>query len=157
MYSNKTELKEDVRQFTGYTSTLALSDDGLNTAYSRAKRHITRKKSIADDFEWYGPDSGAERDALFWFTCLFTKIETGELDSQGIQAGAIDANELLAKDNDEVTSWYREAKDSLRSIKPNSIIQSSRPIRNGRNYSPDSFGDQSGGSGTEIDSNNFDL
>lgn len=155
MYATKVELKNDVREFTGYTSQLALSQDGLNTAYKRAKRHIIRKKSISDDFEWYGPDNGAARDALFWFTCLFTKIETGELDSQGLQAGAVDADELLAKDDNSITSWYREARDALRSVKSTSIIQSSRPVRSGRSYSKDTFDDQSGGSGTEINSDNF--
>jgi len=157
MYATKVELKNDVREFTGYTSQLALSQDGLNTAYNRAKRHIIRKKSISDDFEWYGPDNGAARDALFWFTCLFTKIETGELDSQGLQAGAIDADELLAKDDNSITSWYREATDALRSVKSASIIKSSRPIRNGRNYSTDTFGDQSGGSGTEVSGDDLDI
>jgi hypothetical protein len=150
MLSTKSELKEDVREMTGYTSTLALSHDGLDTAYRNAKRHIRVKKAIGPDYNWFDPEVPEAQEALFWFTCLFTKIQVGELDSQEIQVGAVDTKSLLAKDNDEVTTWYRNAMASLQSLKSSNIIRASAPSRSGRQYEADGFVEQQSG-GTEAD------
>lgn len=151
MVSNETELKDDVREMTGYTSVKVLSNDGLDTAYRSAKRHIRVRKSLAADYDWFNSDNPESVEALFWFTCLFCKVQTGELDSQGLQAGAIDSNELLAKADDDVTTWYRNANSAMKSLGSSTIIQSTSPSRTDREYEPDSFGDQSGDSSTEID------
>jgi hypothetical protein len=150
MVSTETELKDDVRELTGYTSTKVLTTDGLDAAYRTAQRHIRIKKSLDSNYDWYGSEKVAAREALFWFTCLFSKVKTGELDSQGLQAGALDADVLLAKDNDSVTTWYRNARDSLQSIKSSNIIQSTSPSRTDRDYEPDSYDSESGG--TDVDS-----
>jgi hypothetical protein len=152
MYSNETELKEEVRSMTGYTSTLALSNVSLNTAYHRAKRRIHRQKTLETPYGWYDSDKVASQDALFWFTCLFVKMETGELDSPGLQAGAVDMDDLLANDDGNATMWYSQAQNALDQINAGSIIKSTNPIRNDRTYEPASFDDGSGGgSGTEVD------
>ena len=155
MFNDKTDLKEEVRKMTGYTSDLQLSSDGLDTAYQNAKRHITIKKSIADDLVWFGSDNLAEQDALYWWTCLFTKVQTGELDSQDIQAGAVDQKTLLAKEDGETTMWYRQASNALEQIKSSNIIQSGSPARADRDYEASSFetGDSAGSGGSnEVDS-----
>jgi len=150
MVSNETELKDDVREFTGYTSVKVLSNDGLDTAYRAAQRHIRVKKSLDADYDWFNTDKPESQEALFWYTCLFSKVETGELDSQDLQAGAVDQSALLAKADDDVTTWYRNAKSALKSIKATSIVQSAAPSRTDREYEPDSFGGQSGGSTTDV-------
>lgn len=157
MVSNETELKDDVRELTGYTSTKVLSTDGLDAAYRTAQRHIRVKKALDSGFDWYNTDKPARQEVLFWFTCLFTKVQTGELDSQGLQAGAVDHNALLAKADDDVTTWYRNARSALESLKATSIIQSSAPTRDGRVYQPGDFTLErgSGGSGSNVDGTNL--
>jgi len=160
MFADETELKNEVREMTGYTSVMVLSDDGLDTAYRNAKRHIRVNKSLEPEFVWFEPDKAAAQDALYWWTCLFSKVQTGELDSQDLQAGAVDQSALLAKEDNEVTMWYRQAAGALESIKSSNIIRASSPSRTNRDYQPDSFstgnGGGSGGSGgTEVDSSDL--
>lgn len=148
----KTELKDDVREITGYTSTLVLSNDGLDAAYRSAQRHIRVKKSLPSDYDWFDTEKPEAQEALFWFTCLFTKVQTGELDAQEVQIGALESKSLLAKEDDDVTTWYRNAQDALQSIKPKSIIQSSSPSRTDREYEPGTFAREGGSSGQSVDS-----
>lgn len=149
MFANDTELKQEVRDFTGYTTEEVLSPDGLDAAYSNAKRHIRVKKSLSADFNWFGSDKVAAQDALYWWTCLFSKVQTGELDSQQVQVGAVEKDSLLAKDDDEVTMWYRQAMEAMGAVSGNTIIRSSSPSRSERTYTPGSFtgGDDSGSGG----------
>jgi hypothetical protein len=156
MISTKSELKDDVRQMSGYTSTQVLSTDGLDTAYRTAQRHIRVKKSLGTGYDWYGSDKEEAREALFWFTCLFVKVQTGELDSQDLQVGAINHKTLLAKSDDEVTVWYRNAISALQSIKSANIIRSTTPARTDREYETDTFKQEQGGSGgTQVDGNDL--
>jgi len=156
MVDNETELKEDVRDMTGYTSVHALSDDGLDVAYRRAQLHIRVERSLDSDFEWFKDENPERGQALFWWTCLFAKVQTGELDAQDVQVGAIDMNALLAKDNHAVTQWFRSAQKSLEAIQPGTIMKIGGPVRSDRDYSPDSFSER-GGSSTEADGDNFDI
>jgi hypothetical protein len=156
MFTDETELKNEVRKMTGYTSVMVLSDDGLDTAYRNAKRHIKIKKSLDAEYTWFDTDNPAAQDALYWWTCLFSKVQTGELDSQELQAGAVDQKALLAKDDNEVTMWYRQASDSLQSVNATSIIQSASPLRNDRDYQTATFDEESGGSGgSEVDASDL--
>lgn len=150
MISTETELKDDVREMTGYKSVGVLSADGLDTAYRTAQRHIRVRKSLDADYDWFGPENPQSREALFWWTCLFAKVQTGELDSQKVQVGAINVKTLLAKSDDDVTTWYRNAQSAMRSINPTSIIQSSSPARTDREYEQDTYNDQESG-GSEVD------
>lgn len=152
MVSTESELKDDVREMTGYTSTLTLSNDGLDVAYRRAKRHIRIEKALDSNIDWFSSDNEAEEEALFWFTCLFSKVKTGELDSQDLQVGAVDQQTLLAKSDDEVTTWYRNAHRALDSIKPSNIFRTASPVRDGREYTIPTQDTGSGGSsGTTVD------
>lgn len=155
MISNETDLKDDVRQLTGYTSTNVLSTDGLDTSYRTAKRHIRIEKSFDSDYDWFGDDKPESVDALFWFTCLFTKIQTGELDSQDLQIGAIDQKTLLAKGDGEVTTWFRNANSALRALNSDNLFTSASPQRSNRNYEADSYTRESGDSGSTVDSSDI--
>jgi hypothetical protein len=139
--STETQLKKDVRQMTGYTHEQALSPDGLDAAYRNAKRHIRVRKSLPPevDYDWFDTDKPDREEALFWWTCLFTKVQTGEFDSQAIQMGAIDQNTLLSKDNDSVTIWYRNAERAVRSIGESGLFSSAAPRRPAREYEEDDF------------------
>ena len=152
MIANETELKEEVREMTGYKTANILSDDGLDSAYTAAQRHIRVKKNLDPSFTWFGSEKAQAIDALFWYTCLFTKVQTGELDSQDLQIGAVNSSALLAKNNSDVTTWYRNAKDAVRALNPDGIIQSSAPARTDRAYEADTYDEGTGGSsGTEVD------
>lgn len=152
MVMTETELKADVREMTGYKTTRLISDDGLDTAYRRAERHIRVEKSIGPEVDFFDTEFPERQETLFWFTCLFAKVQTGELDSQDLQVGAINQKTLLAKDDDSVTQWYRMANDAMKSLKPDSIMRSAAPARPEREYEPGTYGDQSAGSGSEVDS-----
>lgn len=155
--TTKSELKSEVRELTGYTSPMVLSQDGLDTAYRRAKQHIRVEKGLATDFVWYSEEKPEVEQALFWWTALFCKVSTGELDAQDLQAGAVNQGALLAKDDSSVTEWYRRAESSLKSITPSSVIRSSSPSRTDREYTNPGFttGDSTGGSTGGSD--NFDI
>ena len=151
--TTETELKDDIRQFTGYTSEQVLSTDGLDTAYRTAQRHIRVQKDLEANFDWFDPEEPQREEALFWWTCLFSKVQTGELDSGDFQAGAIRQKEILAKDDNQITTWYRNATKSMESINASGIFQSSAPIRNDRQYESEDFttGDSVAGSGSDFD------
>lgn len=114
MASNDSELKTEVSDFAEDTVN-ALSQDAFDVAFERAKRHIRVRKNISDsNFDFYA--SVQREDALFWWTCLFSKVATGELDSSEMQVGAINIDSLLAKDEDTVVSWLRNALTALNGI-----------------------------------------
>lgn len=149
----ETELKGEVREFTGYTSTMVLSEDGLDTAYQRAKQHIRVERGLGIDFVWFAEEKPEVAQALFWWTCLFCKVSTGELDAQDLQTGAVNQKALLAKDDNSVTEWYRQAQSSLKAVAPSSIFRSSSPSRTNREYTEPDFttGDGASGGGSSDD------
>lgn len=134
----ESDLKSDVRQQTGNTTQKALSDNALDTAYRNAIRHIRVRTGLGTNTDWFDPDHPDREEALFWFTCLFSKVSAGELDSQTVQVGAIDSQTLLAKEDNEVTVWYRNAEEALRTINSGGRYVISGPERDNRVYSGDS-------------------
>lgn len=114
MASTDSELKAEVKNFIG-DSVDALSTDEFDQAFNSAKRHIRVRKNITnDDFDYYS--TVHREDAMFWWTCLFTKVATGELDAQQMQVGAIDIDELLARDEGTVVTWLRNALTALKAV-----------------------------------------
>lgn len=158
MIDTKTNLKAQVRTFTGYTSELQLSKDGLEVAFDRAKSHVASKRGIGQDFDWFNTEFPHRQEALYWFTCLFTKVETGELDSQDLQIGAIDQGELQANDDGNQVFWYEQATSALESLQPEKVYQIRSNTRDSRDYEATGFetgsGAGSGGSRT-VDANDI--
>lgn len=116
MATSDGELETEVRGFTGIETAVVDAAD-FQTVLSDAKRHIKARRSLNEaQVDWYGDQS--QQEALNWATKLFLKVAAGELDSQTIQVGAIDHKTLLAKDNGEVTVWYRNMERALRNINP---------------------------------------
>lgn len=139
MATSDSELKTEVRNFTGLTSEI-LPDPNFDTAFKRAQRHIRTRKNISDDsFDFYA--SVAREDALFWWACLFAKTANGDLDSGDMQVGAIDIEGILSKDNGTVTSWLRNAQTAIRSIDSNGDypfgVGITSPTRENREYGGD--------------------
>lgn len=149
-------LKRDVRELTGYTSDDELSDSGLNAAVRRAKSHIKVARGLPRQFDWYDGDFPEREHALFWFTCLFTKIQVGDLDSQTVSVGSIEADELLAKDEGAETQWYRNAQKALRAIGGEETgYGASNVVRADRNYSPGTRSQGASNSDTAVDDVNL--
>lgn len=114
MATDDTELEQEVRDFTDVYSD-RVDSEAFSTVLNDAKRHIKLRRSIDEDqVDWYGDP--AQEEALNWTTKLFLKVATGELDAQDAQAGAIDAESLLAKNDNEVTVWYRNSERAINSI-----------------------------------------
>lgn len=128
------DLKAEFRVITEY-STDIMSDADLDAVMSRAKKHIRAKKGLQAGIDWYGDVHREE--ALFWFTCLFAKVATGELDAQDVQVAAIDVKNLLAKDDNDVTTWYRNAMSALHALEPAATTGISAPERENRVYGGD--------------------
>ena len=118
MATTDAELISELRIITGHNAAV-LDDTEMASVLSTAKRHIRVKRSITaswNEADWYENENREE--ALFWFAALFSKVATGELDAQSLQIGAIDEKELLAKGNNDVTTWYRNARSALGGIEP---------------------------------------
>ena len=116
MATSDTELEEEVRVMTGY-DTAVLPSSQFQTVISRAKSFLINRRSLEnDDVDWFGNPRAEE--ALYWGVCFFAKVKTGELDGQNIAAGAIDLDTLLAKDDNELTTWLRNALNASKSLNP---------------------------------------
>lgn len=143
-------LKADVREQTGYTETMILSDGALDTAYRNAKRHLRTSAGLPKEsnYDWFDVEYPEREDALYWWTCIFSKVATGELDSQTVQVGAVDAETLLAKAGEDVTQWYRKAVSTQRTLAAASdsggIFRVTSVVRDDRTYGSDDDGTTSG-------------
>lgn len=149
MPTNQAVLKEELRTFTGY-SELTLTDADLSVVIQRAKKHIRTRKGLDESFDFFATDQAEE--ALFWWACLFAKVSTGELDSQTVQVGAVDAKTLLSQDGDEVVAWLRNARLALRSLEGSIEGMTmgtgiTSPTRDGRDYGDDDSQDTFGNIG----------
>ena len=135
MASSDVELKNEVKDFLGPEEG-TISDTSLDTALTRAKSYISTRKQSLDrpqNVNWYDPEQKYE-EALFWNTCLYAKIITGELDAPGGVVGDIETDHLNAKQ----TEIYRNAKSSLANIGGGSGYGIRAVTRSSnRNYSSD--------------------
>jgi hypothetical protein len=144
MASSDSELRGEVRGLTDY-STAVLDQDELKSVVSRAKKHIRVKKSVQTDFDFYAEE--ARESALFWYTCFFAKVSVGEIDGGEVQIGTINIDTTSSSDDDEVTTWLRNARDALDAIDSGGAVAYGTGIssvtRDNRTY-----GEGSTGSGT---------
>jgi hypothetical protein len=113
MAQSDTELLSEIRDF-GSSDIEGAPDAKLQTGISRAKKHLKLEAQIpADEVDWYGNE--LQEEALFWASVLFSKVQTGALDSKAVSVGAIEENQLLAK-GDEATFWYERYDSALSSL-----------------------------------------
>jgi len=140
--TTKHEFRLEFRVITDYSED-ELSNAEFEAVMNRAEKHIRAEKSGLDEEFDLLSDAQAE-EALFWFTCLFAKVATGELDSQTVQVGAIDSDTLLAKADDDVTEWFRNARGAMRNFRADQLIQSASPVRGERQYERGTLRDSGG-------------
>lgn len=127
MATSDTELEIEVRDFTDIDTSIVGTTE-FETVLSDSKRHIKLERSLREsELDWYGEE--AQEDALNWTTKLFLKVAAGQLDSQAVQVGAIDHNTLLAKDDDEVTVWFRKMQRAMNRLNPEASFGIASPAR----------------------------
>lgn len=133
MASNDLDLRDEVREFTGSQ----LDDGELDTAIGRAKRHIQTRLGQTD-VDWYSDQY--HEDALFWTTCLFSKVASGELDGQSIRAGSVELDHLAS---DDAGQWAQNAQQALDALagRTGSGFGITTPDREDRVYGEDGPGD----------------
>lgn len=159
MATTDDELKAEVQAFCAAAAVLDDADeddDGnsdLDAVIERAKTHIRTKKDITEDgFDWYADQY--REDALFWFTCLFSKVAIGELDGEQVQIGEIDMGSLLANADGETTEWARNAQSALMTLDTGGDypfgVGATTVTRDNRTYGGDSTGTGTGSGGGNL-------
>lgn len=137
MATSDTELEAEVRDFTDIYAPV-VDAETFQTVLSDAKRHIKIRRSLnEEEIDWYGED--VQEEALNWATKLFLKVAAKDLDSQTVQVGAIDDETLLAKEDSDVTIWYRKMDNAIAKIKPETSFGVSSSER--RTYGGNDAGD----------------
>lgn len=95
MATSDDELIQEVRSFTGYTSTNTFTDGELWGIVDVGKEEI-RAEIGQPEFEFYrtGETTTLSADrALFWFTCIGTKVHTGELGSISLTVNDLESGQ----------------------------------------------------------------
>lgn len=143
MASTESELKDQVRELTDYTSTGAFSADALSSVFEIAKRDIQAEANTTVD-SWVDNESDNAENALFWTACLFTKIKAGEIGGVPMSLGDIDLDSLKASGDavdDSAVIWYEKASTYTdRLIEKGGRFGVTRVNRPGTNRS---YGDES--------------
>jgi hypothetical protein len=120
MVSTDNDLKSEVRTLTDYESKSVLSDTALGEVLGIAKRDIQAEANTSIS-TWY--DTLDKENALFWATCLFTKIKAGELDGIPMSLGDMEYESLRAAgegmDGNPVI-WYEKANRYTKRLKSDS-------------------------------------
>lgn len=130
MANSDVELREEVSEFTG----TAIGPDELDTAIERAQKHIKIATQRTSPVDWY--DDETAENAVFWWSCLFTKVASGELDAQTFKAGSIEAQHLPSG---ESGTWLRRARAALDTMSATSGVGMgiTAPEREDRVYGED--------------------
>jgi hypothetical protein len=130
MATTDSELIEEVRAFTGYT-TSDISDQNMQSLVDIAKRELESDFGTSD-FNFYGENLDIER-ALFWFTCIGTKVRTGEIGSIDFTLDDIESS----TPPDAYQFWFSqfEKRRSLATTQLTGVSAASRSIeRDNRTY-----------------------
>lgn len=127
MASTDDELIAALRVFTNYSTTV-LSASEFQTVVDRAKKHIRAERNITDSsFDFYAGLHSEE--ALYWYTGLFAKVAVGELDSNAVQVGAVDINDLQAEDDGNAITWLENAEGAVAQMEGGDASASGTDIR----------------------------
>ena len=126
MASDDTAIKAQVRGLTDYDEVI-LSDPDLQEILDLAKAEI--RASIGDESLDFGQSIQAER-ALFWLTCIFSKVKGGEMDAPSFNIGELSVRQSNMTERHNI--WMDNFWKHYRSIEggsPVAHITASRPDR----------------------------
>jgi len=92
--TSDTELIEEVRQLTGYTSTNDFTDSDIQSLVNTAKDEI-RSYLNSPTLSFYQraqPNTFQADRALFWFTCIALKVRAGEIGNVELTIDGLEVN-----------------------------------------------------------------
>lgn len=128
MATNDTELVSEVRSLTDYDSGI-LTDSELDSLLAIAKREI--ETEVGEDSLDFYANARRER-ALFWLTCFFAKIKTGEYEGMDLTVSEIEMNKI--PEGDEGRIWLTQFEKRLKQIVAGNKTYISNISRNNRLY-----------------------
>jgi hypothetical protein len=128
MAVDDTTLIAEVRVITDYPDTL-LGHQDLQGVVNLAKRELQADLG-SSSIDWYG-DLSAER-ALFWLTCIFCKIRTGELDAPDFSLGELKVNPPGT--DFQAGIWFDNFWKHYRNIEGGSPVAHTTSLRSDRTY-----------------------
>lgn len=105
MAQSDSELVDEVRVLTGYDDEVMFSDSDLDSLVQIGKEELRSYWNLPE-FEFYrrGEENTLDADrALFWFTCIATKVRAGEIGSVEL---TIDSLETAQYDG-QFSYWFR--------------------------------------------------
>lgn len=128
MAIDDTTLKTEVRAITNYDTTI-LPDPDLQEVVEIAKRELYA--DLGDDsLDLYG-SLNSER-ALFWLTCIFCKVKSGELDGISFNIGELDVDTY--NPNRNVGIWMNNFWKHYRGIEGGAPVAHTKSNRPDRDY-----------------------
>jgi hypothetical protein len=128
MATDDTSLKTEVRSLTDYDS-LILSEDDLQAVVDIAKRELYA--DLGDESLNLYDTLNSER-ALFWLTCIFCKVKSGEIDGVSFNIGELDVDSF--NPHTSVGIWMNNFWKHYRGIEGGAPVAHTRSNRPDRNY-----------------------
>lgn len=116
MATSDSELIDEVRSYTGYTNTNTFSDSDLQGIVDVGKEEI-RADLNNPEFDFYqtGETNTLSADrALFWFTCIGTKVHTGELGSVSLTINDLESGQA---NEDTYNYWMSQFSTRMSSAR----------------------------------------
>lgn len=118
MATTDSELITEVRALTNYSADM-MTDSTIQELISIGKEEL--EPEFGDDFAgFYSGNTAADR-ALFWFTCIATKVRTGEIAGINLTVGSIRATSYS---NSKFDFWFENFEKKLIQA------QGGRPVSN---------------------------
>ena len=121
-------LKAEVRVLTEYDDSIITPDD-LQEIVDIAKRELYA--DVGDDTINLFDNLNSER-ALFWLTCLFCKVKTGEIDAPSFSIGELDIESI--DPNRNVGVWVNNFWKHYRAMDGGAPVAHTKSNRPDRNY-----------------------
>lgn len=122
-------LMAEVRSLTDYDSTL-ISDGDLLSLVELAKTELQAEVS-EPTLDFYNGNQHAER-ALFWLTCLFTKVKSGEIDAPDLSISELKVSHQSM--DDESGFWLKNLDKRINALRGSSLIGHVKVQRADRTY-----------------------
>jgi len=136
MARTDTELIDEVRAFTGYDGGSMFTDTDMQALVELGKEEL-RSRLGSPDYEFYqrGGTNTLDADrALFWFTCIATKVRAGEIGSVELTVNNLEEQQSAG----QFGFWFRNFRDRLYSAENSTVGAATTTIsRTDRTYDYD--------------------
>jgi hypothetical protein len=129
MASSDSELIEEVRALTDYDESV-YSDEEIQELVDIGKSEL-RSKWNEPELDFYTSERSHVERALFWFTCIATKVRIGEIASMNIR---VESFEATKPGNLHYDYWFRNFQQHMRDAYQNPGPSSTVMSRTDRSY-----------------------